>query len=317
MSKKLFVSLLVSFILLSNITCAFAGTKDLSKEYTFYTDDKNFSYEENQTITENGQKYKAVKTEYELIENNTPKELKKNYENVTLKDIKEELKENDVVYKLKEKKVREKTVTHTDTILNAKEESDFPMKADFTVGEKSVEGIRTSVEHYSSDSLDTPFTISAKFYGDEDCMFYELNGKRIPSTNAPLFNGYEKELLEYLDLDGNDYRVDTGSWNGTYYNDNNRTVRNATFTGMKRGTFYTATYEGKLYDADVTYVEVRDKNVKNYKVKATITYEKDGLSSTQKIIIGSVAVLVIAVAIAIILMIMRKKKPSEKETEEK
>lgn len=318
MSRRILTSVVIMALFIVSAVPSFASSKEITKDYTFYSLTEDFNYTENQTIEIDGKKYNAVKTDYEIIEELQKETIKKKFENVKKDEIAKEITEGGKTYKIKgEPQFAAKNYTHTETLHNSTSDNDFPLS--YTWNSEGIElvGDRIDIVERRSEELDTPFVVKAKFIGDEDCLFYELNGKRISSSNAPEFRGYEKELLAYLNLNANDFKVETGKWDGDFYNADGNVVRNAVFAGHRRGLYTSAIYQATLYDAEVEYEVVPDKSKPAYKVKATISYEKEGLTTLQKVIIGTAAVVLIAIVIAIILMLMRRREKEEKEEKEK
>lgn len=304
MNKKSIVILLCFFLL--STTFSFAESS-LTKEYDVTVKTKDI---ENKAIDK---KYKRIKVdgkEYKMKEfeyiHNKPKTIKKKYKDLTEKEVEKKINLGGQEYKLNNVKYDKKTVTKTDTYSNYITEPQIPKEKDIEIEDgKTVKGTLKNTERNLSSTYNVPFTMPAKFYGSEGTEVYVLNGKEISSYNAPEFRNYPNEILNYLNLDGNIYRIDRGAWQGGYYNENGQTVRNAVYSGMQKSNIYTATYEYETFYATATYenLDLVDSTLK-------VTYEKIGLTRTQKILIAG-AVVFTALLISLILFILKKKSNKE------
>lgn len=305
--KKRKVILIASTIMMIFTTQVFASG-NLTREYTFETSSKDFKYTKNQTIKVDGTKYKAGKTEYELI-NKIPGEITKEYESLTEEKIPETITEKGKKYTLKNKNFIAEKITDTDTYTNYVNAPSIPKEKEITKGDIKVNGILKDTKRELSPTYNTPFSVPAKFIGGADVSYYLLNGKQIPASSAPLFNGYKQDVLAYLNLDGNIYRVDSGSWSTGYYQDTNGEIsRNAVFSGMQRTNSYIAEYEGNIYKARATYQLADGKD--KYIVKAKVSYEKD--NNYIFIAIGA-GVLILALAISYFIYYLAKGKKKQEE----
>ena len=158
------------------------------------------------------------------------------------------------------------------------------------------------------------FACDGKFYGDRDCMYYVLNGKQIPAESAPTFNGYQSELLAYLDLDPNIYRIDSGSWASDYYTEDGQTVRSAVYNGMQRSNTYTVTYAATVYNAEAVYSNGVTSDEAEHTVKAIVTYEKvETVIDLKTIAIIFTGIAVLAALVVAIFMLLKKKKQNKEE----
>lgn len=162
----------------------------------------------------------------------------------TKPEKKEATIEKDRVFKLEEVKYTPQTATKIKTYNNYVEEPDIPNEIEFFVKGKLVKGELVSVSKEISETYDAPFSIEGKFFGDEDSMYYNFKNEKVSASNAPEFENYSLQLLEYLNLDENIYRIDRGSWVSEYYKEGNETVRKAIYSGMQKSSTYTATYKG-------------------------------------------------------------------------
>lgn len=212
-------------------------------------------------------------------------------------------------YKLKSVSYKDTTIEKTDEYTDYVREPNIPEEKDFDVNGKKIKGTLVDVTKKISDTYNVPFSVPARFYGSPDVEVYILNGKEISAANAPKFSNYPGELLTYLNLDGNIYNIQNGSWNGGYYTDNNgQTVRNAIFTGMQRSNSYIAKYDLASYTANAVY-EIAGKTT-NAKIK--VFYEAEKPSYLKPILIGSGLALLL-LAISIILFYLKKRRAENEE----
>lgn len=119
----------------------------------------------------------------------------------------------------------------------------IPDELEFAAGEEMLTGRRTQTEKEISDTYDVPFAIRGKFYGDEDSLYYRLAGRLVPAAEVLDYEAYQQELLASLGLDAGLYRIDDAKWISNFYSQEEKTVRDALFTGMQRSTTYTVRYE--------------------------------------------------------------------------
>ena len=317
--KRLFAAIMAVFLLAAaTVPAAAADKSDLvTKEYTFTTtaDEDEFEYTENKTIEIDGVEYTAKNYSYELISTEKRIEEKKEYENLTEKEVPESITKGGETLKLEAVDYKENTITDTRVYQNYVTTPAIPNTILVKAGDKSLQAERTETTRVLSDTYNVAFACDGKFYGDKDCMYYVLNGKQIPAESAPTFNGYQSELLAYLDLDPNIYRIDSGSWASDYYTEDGQTVRSAVYNGMQRSNTYTVNYAVTVYNAEAVYSNDVTGDEAEHTVKAIVTYEKveTGLSALAKILIGAGAVILIGLIVAM-LMVIRKKRRAEEES---
>lgn len=166
----------------------------------------------------------------------------------------------------------------------------------------------------SGESYSKPFTVTAKFVGDDDISGYVIGGRIIPKNDStPVFKGYESVLLSSLGLDSGKYRITSGRWKGEAKTENGETVRYAEFSGLRLAADYTAVYRESTanmpykssYEAVCTYGPNPEMS---YEIRATVTYENAGLTTLGLIIAASVAIIVLAGLTVLILMFIAKRR---------
>ncbi|MGF6376702.1 hypothetical protein M2140_001780 [Clostridiales Family XIII bacterium PM5-7] len=326
MKNKRKISMFLAFILIFTVVFpsqVFAAAKNVTKEYIFTTGDKDLSkasYTDNQEIKIDGKKYKAIKTEYKIV--NTKKKITKKvtYKNLIKKEVPETIKKNGETLTLEGSKWttnRRNPATGTLTYTGRDSKPDAPKTTDInaTLPDGSVitvTGDLTGVSQ-SAGAYTKPFTVTGKFTGDADVAYYMLGDVRWPNnTKSPAFEGYETAILNALGL-GDGYKITSAKWNGDYKIENGQTVRYATFSGVRQSSDWVAHYTERMTDNSPslnTYTAVATySNMETdlYEVAAIVAYEKVGLSMLQIIAIGAGIILAIA-AIVLILFVLKKKK---------
>lgn len=311
--KRLIAAFTAALLIASSMSvpvyAAYGSSDEVKKEYTFETIEKDFNYAENQVIELDGKKYKASDIKYELISEKKRIEKTVSYNDLTSKEVPDKITtEEGEELTVEDVKYTANKVTGTKTYRDYVEAPKIPENADFTVNGKIVVGKRIDTKRKISETYNMPFTVKGMFYGDEDSMYYELNGKKIPAGTAPEFSQYKEELLTYLNLSPDIYRIDNGAWASGYYKDGDNTVRNATYSGMQKSNTYTVTYQGYLYQAEAVYSNGEENEDPVYTVKATVTYEKAGLTTLQKILAGAGIVVASGLMIAWLFALRKKKK---------
>lgn len=327
---KKFRAVVISLLLLCiNATSVFAGTL-ITKEYEFTTTDKNYSYNYEKLIKEDGRNYKAKGVEYKEISKAKPLEVKKTFKNLNEKQVPKTYKSKDGdILKLKDVKyttARRTAAVGSRTYKGYIKKPDMPETKKITAilnngNTVTTTGVLTNVTK-SNGEYTKPFSVTAKFTGDEDVESYRLGNIYIPNNpKSPRFVGYENVLLKNLGLDSNKYKITAGEWTTDYLIEDGKTVRYAEFTGVERTSNWTAYYEENLtadspqlatYNANAIY----SKGATEYTVKAVVEYEKYGWTFLQIVLITGIGILAIMMLCIIILLILKKKKvKGEKENE--
>lgn len=153
-----------------------------------------------------------------------------------------------------------------------------------------------------------------------DALYYTLKNSNteIPKNEvAPVYQGYEKAILNSLNLSPDNYRITGAQWQGEAYTSGNTVCRNCTYTVEALVCDISAVYESEItlpdkieYTATATYL-----NNKDSKVNLVLTYEKDNTAVT---IIASTAIglVILALLIAVILFYISKRKNGEIKNKE-
>ena len=311
---SLFFALIMVFV---STALSYAANTDITKTDIFYSKTKDYSYAAREEIKQDGKTYKLKNIKYKLVADKGAEA-----KNVKLENLTEEKAPATKSFEVDGKKVTftldtdatkfEKNKKEGIYVYSARDPKNF--KADQTRAVKDKDG-NTFTGTLASVSKGAiyrkPITIDGEFRGDVGSQyFYFANtGTLWPyNATAPVWNGYQADILNYLNLDASAYRITGARWTGSRVS-GNTLIRTARFTGTSNVCDYTATYEDGTdadgYTAFAVYLSP-------YKVKAIATYEQAGLTTMQKVLIGA-GILVLAIAIALILYFLKRKKREEEE----
>ena len=316
---SMLIALTLAFVSGAFLICTtntYAAEKLITKEYTFETDNTDFSYNAEKTIKVDGKQYKLKGIEYKIMSQENMY-IAKDYVYSNLRSRSVPLKktfkvngeklllqadENDIRYS-------ETIATTTETLSGRTLKPNLPKNKMVTVQGYTYDATLLGV----TSQLNTiPFTATVKFDGDKGATYYLGNKKLILQDGGPCWSGYTDDVIKYLNLETGS-TVSAGKWTSDYVQENGRTVRYAQFTGTRPATDYIATYSYKIYSAIVTYDNGLDPGAMQYTVKAICSYEKAGMSFLQKMICTGIGLCVLAILAAVILMILRRKNRKEIE----
>lgn len=276
-------------------------------------------------IEKDGKTYKAVSVTAEVVKEEKRVEVKRTFTDAAKADLPKSVKKNGVKLKLEKDNVKEtlvvrEAVTGSHSWTGCNKEPDIPESLTLTTDSGlEVTAYLQNVESRHSDML-AEYEFPATFIGDEDCQYYVINGKRIPNTfEEPTFEGYEEEILTYLNLPADDYDITGGSWTSGYVTEDGQTVRHAVFTcSADVLTDYTAYYAENLTEAspayartDITAVYSNGIEDVEYDVQVVVEYEKEGLTTKQIVMIATGMVILALLCVLILFVIKRKKKEEE------
>ncbi len=312
MKKKIISTLVCSILLVTTFTGSVYAAKAESRQEQFAIA-KTSNYKEvvEERIDESMEDgYKAKNIELKILKDGNGKKIEKTYNNLNKKEVPEEIEEDGKKYKLKDVQYVDATVTYQKNYNNYVRTPNIPSTENFIKDNVEFTGELVDTTKTVSGTYNVPFSIPAKFYGDAETMLYEINGTEYDAANAPIFTGFNNVICDYLNIDTGMYNITNGEWSGDFYTDNEgRSVRNATFTGLQRSSTYTATYRANSYNATAVYEDL-DAN-EEMVISATYDIEKDGLSTIEKIIIGACAFAIALAAVLIIYVISKKGKEKE------
>lgn len=312
--KRMSIFLLISIMLFTNLS--FAKEK-VVKTKIIYTNNKHYEYEADKEYKENGKSYRIVDTKYEILK--TPEELNKSVE---IKNLKNKKAPETKVFNINENKVKlyldanktKYTKTPTEEIYVYEARDPYSFTADENREFETAEGETvkgTLKETIKGNIYKSSVNIPGRFSGaaESEYFYFVGTGNLWPlNTNAPIWKGYETDILTYLGLNPESYGITGGRWTSKS-NSNGVITRTASFTGTKNVCDYSCVYsiEGgsDTYTANATY--------SGYMIKAITTYEPY-MSLAKKILIGA-GFGVFAIAFATILAWIVKRKNKEEEEE--
>ena len=311
---SLFFALIMVFV---STALSYAANTDITKTDIFYSKTKDYSYAAREEIKQDGKTYKLKNIKYELVADKGAEE-----KNVKLENLTEEKAPATKSFEVDGKKVTftldtdatkfEKNKKEGIYVYSARDPKNFKADQTRVVKDKDGNTFTGTLASVSKGAVyRKPITIEGEFKGDVGSQyFYFANtGTLWPyNSNAPVWNGYQADILNYLNLDASAYRITGGSWTSSRVS-GSTLIRTARFTGTSNVCDYTATYEDGTdadgYTANAVYLSP-------YKVKAIATYEQAGLTTMQKVLIGA-GILVLAIAIALILYFLKRKKREDEE----
>ena len=202
------------------------------------------------------------------------------------------------------KEAERKEITKDVEYLNRADIPKEIQEGDYTLKLNTVEG-RSRSENFTAPALFISYS--------KDATEYYFNGKRVSIGSVPVWEGYAKDINEYLGVNGANYIITGSSFTGENLpsgSADGHYERTAIYSGTRQVPYYLANYtysgddlENVSYKASVLYT-----STDGYKVKATAYYEKEGMSLKQKIIVFSAGILVLAVAAAIVIVLAKRKK---------
>lgn len=319
-NKKLIFLLLLIYVFMSGVVFATASNDaeyvegdKLITEHTFYTNDIKKGYSPEKEKTYLHKEYELTDVKYEKI-GNAVKVIK----NIDVKS-KEELKKNIYAKNYNNEKVKLSVDLEN---LNWKKVVDAPKKATYTYrgnqtipntvniikNGKIVTADRVDIKHSNTRQK---ITAPAVFYGKKGIP-YVFNNKLVNAGNSPVWNGYQKDILKYLnrrDIES----ITGGRWSSGYIKRNGRIVRLASYDAIRRVPIRIATFienpESRThYTAKVSYIDPAENG--KYVIKATATYKLKENKVLKMVAIG-IGLLIFAIAIAMILRFISRKKKNE------
>lgn len=306
---SLFFALIMVFV---STALSYAANTDITKTDIFYSKTKDYSYAAREEIKQDGKTYKLKNIKYKLVADKGAEA-----KNVKLENLTEEKAPATKSFEVDGKKVSfildtdatkfEKNKKEGIYVYSARDPKNFKADQTRVVKDKDGNTFTGTLASVSKGAIyRKPITIDGEFKGDigSQYFYFANTGTLWPyNANAPVWNGYQADILNYLNLDASAYRITGGSWTGSRVS-GNTLIRTARFTGTSNVCDYTATYEDGTdadgYTANAVYLSP-------YKVKAIATYEQAGLTTMQKVLIGA-GILVLAIAIALILYFLKRKK---------
>lgn len=159
--------------------------------------------------------------------------------------------------------------------------------------------------------------IAAIFYGSENSSGFVLGDRIMPNEpGGPPWRGYEDDMLRYLGLNPDSFRITGAAWLDDGFSDGRRdaVVYGQMYTARWAATYSAEASEVESYDANAVYANGETE----YRFMATATYaelleEPSGSSvPVVAIILGCVLA---AILVVIILLILAKRRDTRQSRE--
>ena len=287
---------------------------DITKTYTYISKDKYGKDKDiAKHITDGGKPYRLKDVKYEVEPLRLKRDIKTGADKKFDKNIKAEVegKEFSFVSSADIKWIKEaerKEITKDVEYINRADIPKEIQEGDYTLKLNTVEE-KSRSENFTAPALFISYS--------KDATEYYFNGKRVSIGSVPVWEGYAKDINEYLGVNGANYLITGGSFTGENLpsgSADGHYERTAIYSGTRQVPYYLANFnysgddlENVSYKASVLYT-----STDGYKVKATACYEKEGMSLKQKILVFSAGILVLAVAAAIVIVLAKRKKKEKK-----
>lgn len=329
--KKVVFLFLLASLTFSGSVFADSEEDKVIKEYEFTSENMtSLSYDVPEEIEEEGIVYILEDVRYEEISRVVPRTVEKD---VILRDtskfskeIKEVIDGNMVTLKAGEEPKWEKKEIKAEQII--KTESRTYYAGEVIPGTLSLDGleyVRTSVsENSDTETFSTPAYFAAT---DKNTKLYYFNDKLVEIVgDEPKWDGWEKDVADYLGISGTNYTLNSISWAGDFTGEEGDYRRTATVTGSRAYTYYTATFtydsyenikeEDRVYEysAKVTYTEDVTPSIEAKAIATYIRKEAPKSSIIKKVATIGGGLAVVALAGSWIIHFLGKKKEDEEET---
>lgn len=241
----------------------------VTRQYTFTSNRETDTGEgfENK-ITDNGEEYSLEKVTQRVIKTKALKEKKKKTITQSSDEIpKKKIVKDNVTYELKKTEKEEKTIRKGDSrevtgYLDFDSKSaaeNAPNTRTFTANGATAECKKQNMEKLKASSWeDSYINLTFMSYVAD---YYEWNGIEIDGNSKNPLKGYEKEILQSIGADSENYQVVTTYWNGKAYQKDGMYYRKAKADIRKKIPHYRVHYKG--------YSKPKSKKVSVY----TSTYE--------------------------------------------
>ncbi len=317
--KLVLLPLVIALLLGSQAAYATDIVKEVDKHTVIKTavvtleNTENPQFDAEQKIEHKGKTYRLKDTdikilsgkvlEQDIVVKDKAKLKKVIYKNIEGKDLKYVLIDEPKDIKWKE----------VATELIAYKDIEYPVDKEIspTYTENGLEYHLTSTTNTAKTES---FKAPAYFVGEAEGVTKFMLGDRIVEIQGdkPMWKGYENDIMAYLGVNGNTYKITSGEWKGDIVKKDNKYQRTAIYSGTRQVPLKVAhyTYNGDNPDATAYEATVRYELAEDYVIAlATSTYR--GLSPVQIAILAGAGIVVIAITIAAILFFLRKKRAKE------
>lgn len=283
---------------------------DITKTYTYISRDKYGKDKEiAKHITEGGKTYKLKDIRYEVEPLSLKRNVKTGADKKFDKNIKAEVEGKEFSFVSSAdikwiKKAKRKEITKDVEYLNRTDIPKELQEGDYTLKLNTIEE-KSRTENFTAPALFISYS--------SDATEYYFNGKRVSIGSVPIWEGYAKDINEYLGVNGANYLITGGRFTGENLpsgSPDGHYERTAIYNGTRQVPYFLANYtydgddlENVSYSAKVSYT-----STDGYTVKAKAFYEKEGLSLKAKLIVVSAGIFILAVATAIVIVLAKRKK---------
>ena len=182
----------------------------------------------------------------------------------------------------------------------------------FTGEEVTVTCSLTGIDQAGEQSSEKVMTITFQNY---DAAYYVWNGHYIARNDqTPPLAGYEQELLDYCNADG---EITGYDWAGEPYTANGVLCRDAAATVRQTTQMYRASYLGEIKAPEqepkyrATYSAPDTDGRVEMTVKATAIYQPTGISTAVYIVAGAGILLLILLIVLILYLVSKKRYDNE------
>jgi hypothetical protein len=313
MRRKSTIFLIIFTLLIGSTALSFAGSQ-ITKEYDFKAkSERNLKYDVPKEIKEKGKTYELKDVKYE-----SEKGIEIIRSHTTLdqadypKTIEYEKEDGEIVTLTAKGEIDWNEVDRNPTVITRtyQDRGSIPasLPVSTTVNGEEVTGtaaLSGTQVFTRTESFNAPGT----FYGVYGSPLYTYGGKTVtlPDGN-PAWNGYQADVASNLGLPRG-ASINGVAWASAAVDQGNgEFIRQATFTGTRPVSTYTATFTEteattRSYTADITYTDTADGSVQ---AKAIATYEQ--VSNLGLYIAIGAGILVLALLAAAILVFLAKKR---------
>ena len=283
---------------------------DITKTYTYISRDKYGKDKEiAKHITEGGKTYKLKDVRYEVEPLSLKRNVKTGADKKFDKNIKAKVGSKEFSFVSSAdikwtKDAERKEITKDVEYLNRADIPKEVKEGDYTLKLNTVEE-KSRTENFTAPALFISYS--------SDATEYYFNGKRVSIGSVPVWEGYAKDINEYLGVNGANYLITGGRFTGENLpsgSPDGHYERTAIYNGTRQVPYFLANYtydgddlENVSYSAKVSYT-----STDGYTVKAKAFYEKEGLSLKAKLIVVSAGIFILAVATAIVIVLAKRKK---------
>ena len=259
--------------------------KSITKEYTFSTETKPFTYEPPKTIKENGYEYEYKDISYKENNASEPVKTTKTYTNLTSKTVPNTITHNDQTLYLNGTPEFTATTTpakkSTQTITETKQYNNVTPGTESEVIPANITKDDTTLKKDSQNYTTTTGNFSE--IGTLTSYDHDMNvsGTSIQLTDStPQQGDWQNDLRNYFGLPS-DTRITSASWRASiqHQRGTNKNTRSINYSGTRTLYNYTVKYSGNKTVIDTpeqtvysTTAEYIAKDKITYSVTATVTY---------------------------------------------